>query len=67
MIRGIGLSMLRLCWLALGRAVSDLIQQGPGRQLREVIGIGAKRPDRIVAGWVHQNAIRRTHRAQQAL
>ena len=42
---------------AFGEAVFDLIEQEPAR-LREVTGIGAKRAQRIVAGWADEKAIR---------
>jgi len=57
MIRGIGPVYARALVRAFGDAVFDLIEQEPGR-LREVTGIGTKRAQRIVAGWVDQKAIR---------
>jgi len=57
MIRGIGPVYARALVRAFGDAVFELIEQEPGR-LREVTGIGAKRAQRIVAGWADQKAIR---------
>jgi len=57
MIRGIGPVYARALVRAFGDAVFDLIEQEPAR-LREVTGIGAKRAQRIVAGWADQKAIR---------
>jgi exodeoxyribonuclease V alpha subunit len=42
---------------AFGEAVFDIIEQEPSR-LREVTGIGPKRAERIIAGWVEQKIIR---------
>ncbi len=57
MIRGIGPAYARALVRAFGEAVFELIEQEPAR-LREVTGIGAKRAERIVAGWADQKAIR---------
>jgi len=57
MIRGIGPTYARALVRAFGETVFDLIEQEPAR-LREVTGIGAKRAQRIVAGWAEQKAIR---------
>ena len=57
MIRGIGpvyaTRMVRL----FGTDVFDIIEASPAR-LREVVGIGPKRADRITAAWADQKRIR---------
>jgi exodeoxyribonuclease V alpha subunit len=57
MIRGIGPVYAKKLVRAFGEAVFDVIQQEPDR-LRQVTGIGAKRAERIVAGWAEQQVIR---------
>jgi exodeoxyribonuclease V alpha subunit len=57
MIRGIGPIYAKRLVRAFGEAVFDLIEQQPDR-LREVIGIGAKRAGKIIAGWADQKVIR---------
>jgi exodeoxyribonuclease V alpha subunit len=57
MIRGIGPVYAKKLVRAFGETVFDVIQQQPDR-LREVTGIGPKRAERIIAGWVEQRAIR---------
>src|SRR5262249_14469309 len=57
MIRGIGPIYAKRLVRAFGEAVFDLIEQQPAR-LREVTGIGAKRAERIIAGWAEQKIIR---------
>src|SRR5215831_8877952 len=57
MIRGIGLVYAKKLLRAFGEAVFDIIEQEPAR-LREVTGIGAKRAERIIAGWADQKVIR---------
>jgi len=57
MIRGIGPVYAKKLVSAFGEAVFDIIEEEPGR-LREVIGIGPKRAERIIAGWGEQNIIR---------
>ena len=57
MIRGIGPVYAKRLVRGFGEAVFDLIEQQPER-LREVTGIGAKRAERITAGWAEQKVIR---------
>jgi exodeoxyribonuclease V alpha subunit len=57
MIRGIGPVYAKKLVRAFGETVFDVIQQEPHR-LREVTGIGPKRAERIIAGWVEQKVIR---------
>jgi ATP-dependent exoDNAse (exonuclease V) alpha subunit len=57
MIRGIGPIYAKKLVRAFGDAVFDVIEREPGR-LREVTGIGPKRAERIVGGWVEQKVIR---------
>jgi exodeoxyribonuclease V alpha subunit len=57
MIRGIGPVYAKRLVRGFGEAVFDLIEQQPER-LREVTGIGAKRAERIIAGWAEQKVIR---------
>ncbi|NHO33532.1 SF1B family DNA helicase RecD2 [Acetobacter fallax] len=57
MIRGIGPVYAKKLVKAFGEAVFDLIEQEPHR-LREVMGIGPKRAERIVGGWADQKVIR---------
>jgi exodeoxyribonuclease V alpha subunit len=57
MIRGIGPVYAKRLVRGFGEAVFDLIEQQPER-LREVSGIGAKRAERITAGWAEQKVIR---------
>jgi exodeoxyribonuclease V alpha subunit len=57
MIRGIGPVYARRLVRGFGETVFDLIEQQPER-LREVTGIGAKRAERIIAGWAEQKVIR---------
>ncbi len=57
MIRGIGPVYAKRLVRGFGEAVFDLIEQQPER-LREVSGIGAKRAERIIAGWAEQKVIR---------
>src|SRR6201987_5511334 len=57
MIRGIGPVYAKRLVRGFGEAVFDLIEQQPER-LREVSGIGAKRAERIPAGWAEQKVIR---------
>jgi exodeoxyribonuclease V alpha subunit len=57
MIRGIGPAYARRLVRAFGPAVFDVIEQQSER-LREVDGIGAKRAERIVAGWTGHKVIR---------
>jgi exodeoxyribonuclease V alpha subunit len=57
MIKGIGPVYAKKLVQAFGEAVFDTIEQEPER-LREVIGIGPKRAERIVKGWADQKVIR---------
>ncbi len=57
MIRGIGPVYAKRLVRGFGETVFDLIEQQPER-LREVSGIGAKRAERITAGWAEQKVIR---------
>jgi exodeoxyribonuclease V alpha subunit len=57
MIRGIGPVYAKRLVRGFGEAVFDLIEQQPER-LREVSGIGAKRAERITAGWAEQKVVR---------
>ncbi len=57
MIRGIGPVYAKKLVRTFGDAVFEVIAQEPGR-LREVIGIGPKRAERIIAGWAEQKIIR---------
>ena len=57
MIRGIGPVYAKKLVRAFGEAVFDIIEQDPAR-LRQVTGIGPKRAERIIAGWVDQKIIR---------
>jgi exodeoxyribonuclease V alpha subunit len=57
MIRGIGPVYARRLVRGFGETVFDLIEQQPER-LREVSGIGAKRAERITAGWAEQKVVR---------
>src|SRR5437868_45725 len=57
MIRGIGPVYAKKLVRAFGETVFEVIQQEPSR-LREVIGIGPKRAERIIAGWAEQQVIR---------
>lgn len=57
MIRGIGPVYAKRLVRAFEEGVFDVIAQQPER-LREVTGIGAKRAERIIAGWAEQRAIR---------
>src|SRR3954469_5671371 len=56
MIRGIGPVYAKKLVRAFAEAVFDIIEQEPDR-LREVTGIGAKRAERIIAGWAEQRVI----------
>src|SRR3954453_3256743 len=57
MVKGIGPIYAGKLVAAFGEAVFDTIEQDPER-LREVVGIGPKRAERIVKGWADQKAIR---------
>ncbi len=57
MIRGIGPVYAKRLVKGFGETVFDLIEQQPER-LREVTGIGVRRAERIIAGWVEQKVIR---------
>jgi exodeoxyribonuclease V alpha subunit len=57
MIKGIGPVYAKKLVQAFGEAVFDTIEQEPER-LREVIGIGPKRAERIVKGWADQKVLR---------
>jgi exodeoxyribonuclease V alpha subunit len=57
MIRGIGPVYAKKLVRAFGEAVLDIVEQEPHR-LREVMGIGPKRAERITAGWAEQKIIR---------
>src|SRR5438477_8516661 len=57
MIRGIGPVYARKLVGAFGEEVFEIIEQEPNR-LREVTGIGSKRPTRIISGWAEQKVIR---------
>src|SRR6202163_223538 len=57
MIRGIGPVYAKKLVRAFAEAVFEIIEQEPHR-LREVTGIGPKRAERIIAGWVEQKVIR---------
>ena len=57
MIKGIGPIYAKKLVQAFGEDVFDTIEQSPER-LREVVGIGPKRADRIRRGWADQKVIR---------
>ena len=57
MIKGIGPIYAKKLVQAFGEGVFDTIEQSPER-LREVVGIGPKRADRIRRGWADQKVIR---------
>jgi exodeoxyribonuclease V alpha subunit len=57
LIRGIGPVMAERIVDRFGAEALDIIELEPGR-LREVLGIGPKRVDRIIAAWEEQRAIK---------
>lgn len=57
MVKGIGPAYAARLVRAFGANVFDVIEKEPSR-LHEVGGIGAKRANKIIAGWADQKAIR---------
>jgi hypothetical protein len=57
MLHGIGPAYAKKLMRAFGEAVFDIIEQQLPR-LRQVMGIGPKRAERIIAGWAEQKMIR---------
>ena len=57
MIRGIGPAYAKKLVRSFGEAVFEIIENTPGR-LREVVGIGTVRAERIVKAWAEQKMVR---------
>ena len=60
MVKGIGPVYAKRLVAAFGEAVFDVVERQPER-LREVVGIGPKRAERIVKGWADQKVDPRDH------